>query len=68
MEQDWNVFFETLQEFLESERDFQPVGLYAQQVRVLPSTRTLPSWSNVEIQYDQTNETMDLLVHSKYGW
>jgi len=62
LEQDWNAFFVTLQEFLESERDFQPVGMYAQQVRVLPSTRTLPTWSNVEIQYDQANETMDLLV------
>ena len=62
LEQDWNAFFDALQAFLESERDFQPIGQYAQQVRVLPATRTVPSWSTVEIQYDQANETMTLLV------
>ncbi len=62
LEHDWNTFFDALQAFLESERDFQPIGMYAQQVRVLPATRTVPAWSDVEIQYDQANETMDLLV------
>jgi len=62
LEHDWNAFFDALQAFLESERDFQPIGQYAQQVRVLPATRTVPAWSEVEIQYDQTNETLNLLV------
>jgi DNA polymerase-3 subunit epsilon/ATP-dependent DNA helicase DinG len=62
LEHDWNGFFDALQAFLESERDFQPIGMYAQQVRILPATRTVPSWSTVEIQYDQANETMSLLI------
>ena len=62
LERDWNSFFEALQAFLESERDFQPIGMYAQQVRILPATRTVPAWSDVEIQYDQANETMELLI------
>jgi DNA polymerase-3 subunit epsilon/ATP-dependent DNA helicase DinG len=62
LEHDWNEFFDALQAFLESERDFQPIGMYAQQVRILPATRTVPSWSTVEIQYDQANETMSLLI------
>ncbi len=63
LEHDWNVFFESLQSFLESERDFQPIGMYAQQVRILPATRTVPAWVEVEIQYDQTNETLNLLLN-----
>lgn len=61
LEQNWNSFFDVLNEFLESERGYQPIGMYAQQVRILPETRTIPAWSKVEIQYDQTNETINLL-------
>ena len=61
LEQDWNAFFIDIQSFLESERDFQPMGLYAQQVRILPATRTIPTWTQVEIHYDQVNETLTLL-------
>ncbi len=68
LEHDWNAFFDALQAFLESERDFQPIGMYAQQVRVLPATRTIPSWSEVEFQYDQANETMTLLVKLVKGF
>jgi len=63
LEQDWNAFFGDIESFLESERDFQPMGLYAQQVRILPATRTIPSWSTVEIHYDQANETLTLLIN-----
>lgn len=61
LEQDMSLFFESLDEFLVSERDFQPVGMYAQQVRIIPAKRTIPTWSDVEIQYDKANETMSLL-------
>jgi DNA polymerase-3 subunit epsilon/ATP-dependent DNA helicase DinG len=58
LEQQFQVFFSLIDEFLESERDFQPIGNYSQQVRILPATRTVPGWSNVEIHYDETQETM----------
>jgi len=62
LEQDLNTFFALIEEFLESERNYQPVGVYSQQVRILPATRTVPAWSSVEIQYDNTHETMTLLL------
>ncbi|MHB8133284.1 MAG: helicase C-terminal domain-containing protein [Anaerolineaceae bacterium] len=62
LEQEFQIFFNLIEEFLESERDFQPIGNYAQQVRILPATRTVPGWSNVEIQYDGTQETMHSIL------
>ncbi|MAT41122.1 MAG: DNA polymerase III subunit epsilon [Anaerolineaceae bacterium] len=63
LEHDFKNFFFTLEEFLEHARDFKPIGPYAQQVRILPGTRTIPAWSTVEIQYDTTQETMYLLLN-----
>jgi DNA polymerase-3 subunit epsilon/ATP-dependent DNA helicase DinG len=45
-------FFQRLIEFLERRRDGQPLGRYGQQERILPSTRSLPLWSEVEIGWD----------------
>ena len=38
------------------------MGLYAQQERILPATRTQPSWTEVEIAWDQAHETLSLLM------
>jgi len=46
-------FFDRLKEFLDRRRDGRPVGRYGQQERILPSTRTLPFWSEVEIGWDE---------------
>ncbi len=63
LEQEFQKVFQVTEEFLESERDYQPVGTYGQQARILPATRTVPAWSNVEIQYDSTRETLQLLLN-----
>lgn len=63
LDHDLKNFFFSLEEFLESARDFKPIGPYAQQVRILPGTRTIPAWSKVEIQYDTAQETMYLLLN-----
>ena len=39
---------------MEEQRDGQPVSNYGQQTRILPATRTLPAWSEVEIAWDST--------------
>ena len=62
MEQDLQNVFQSIEEFLEFERDFQPVGMYGQQTRIVPATRTVPSWSNVEILFDTAQETMNLTL------
>ena len=45
-------FLHTIDLFMEEQRDGQPVSGYGQQTRILPATRTLPSWSDVEIAWD----------------
>lgn len=62
LEQDLQNVFQSLEEFLETERDFQPVGMYGQQTRIVPATRTVPAWSNVEILFDTAQETMNLTL------
>jgi len=63
LDHDLKNFFFSLEEFLESARDHKPIGPYAQQVRILPATRSLPAWSSVEIQYDTAQETMHLMLN-----
>jgi DNA polymerase-3 subunit epsilon/ATP-dependent DNA helicase DinG len=55
-------FMRCVEIFMESARDGRPVGPYGQQVRILPATRTLPIWSEVEMAWDAAHETMKLLL------
>ena len=57
-------FFLILGEFVKSQREGQPPSNYAWQARILPSTRTLPGWDEVEMIWDQAGETFrHLLTH-----
>jgi DNA polymerase-3 subunit epsilon/ATP-dependent DNA helicase DinG len=55
-------FFQVLTEFVKFQREGQPPSNYSWQARILPSTRTLPGWDEVEIIWDQTGETFRLLL------
>ena len=55
-------FFQTLGEFVKFQREGQPPSNYSWQARILPSTRTLPGWDEVEMLWDQTGETFRLLL------
>ncbi len=46
------TLFAALGAFLASQRDQVEVGPYGQQQRILPSTRTLPDWSPIEIAWE----------------
>ena len=54
-------FFSAIEQFLFEQREGQPVGSYAQQVRILPATRTLPSWMDVEITWDEAEKPLHAL-------
>ena len=54
-------FFNTLSEFATLQREDQPQSNYSWQARILPATRTLPHWDDVEIKWDETGGTMNLL-------
>jgi DNA polymerase-3 subunit epsilon/ATP-dependent DNA helicase DinG len=55
-------FFESLDEFLFEQREGKPIGQYAYQERILPSTRTQPAWTDVEMAWDDANRTLRPLV------
>jgi len=52
------IFFTALKNFLTDLREGQPATTYAFQIRILPSTRTLPGWDEVEISWDTASETL----------
>ncbi|MGZ9223278.1 MAG: exonuclease domain-containing protein, partial [Anaerolineales bacterium] len=57
-------FFTSLSEFARLHREGQPQSNYAWQARVVPATRTLPYWEEVEIAWDTTDETLRMLLVS----
>jgi DNA polymerase-3 subunit epsilon/ATP-dependent DNA helicase DinG len=57
-------FYEILGEFAKHQREGQPQSNYSWQARVLPATRTLPGWEEVEIAWDTIDETLSLLIAS----
>jgi ATP-dependent DNA helicase DinG len=57
-------FFVILNEFARLQREGQAQSNYAWQARVLPSTRTLPYWDEVEVAWDATSSTLRMLLIS----
>ncbi len=55
-------FFQVLGEFVKFQREGQPPSNYSWQARILPATRTLPGWDEVEMIWDQTGETFRHLL------
>lgn len=48
----WTAYFGAVRRFLEIRREGERVSPYGQQERILPSTRTLPEWTELEIAWD----------------
>lgn len=57
-------FFNTLGEFAAFQREGQPQSNYAWQSRILPATRKLAEWEEVELMWGQMSETMRHLLKS----
>ncbi len=55
-------FFYTLSEFAKLQREGQPQSNYAWQARVLPATRNLPHWEEVEMIWDTTGSSLRMLL------
>ena len=62
LEQLSKQFFSVLGEFVNFQREGQPASNYSWQLRIVPSTRTLPGWDDVEILWGQASETMVTLL------
>ncbi|HEX2990039.1 MAG TPA: helicase C-terminal domain-containing protein, partial [Anaerolineales bacterium] len=55
-------FFNTLGEFARLQREGQPQSNYSWQARILPATRTLPGWEEIEAVWDTTGSTLRMLL------
>jgi DNA polymerase-3 subunit epsilon/ATP-dependent DNA helicase DinG len=55
-------FFHSIDYFLSEQRDGRQIGKYPQQERILPATRKQPSWENVEIAWEETQQPLKLLL------
>ncbi len=63
LDHDLREFYHALDTFLTDQRDGRQISNYGQQVRILPATRTQPSWAVVEMGWDTTHETFELLLN-----
>ncbi len=55
-------FFSSLSEFARLQREGQQQSNYNWQARVLPATRTLPYWDEIEMVWDSTGETLRMML------
>lgn len=51
-------FFASINHFLSEQREGQPVGMYAQQERILPATRIQPAWEEVEMAWEEAFQVL----------
>ena len=56
------AYFKALDFVLEELREGKPLGTYPQQERILQATRTLPSWLDVEIAWEQAEANLKALL------
>jgi DNA polymerase-3 subunit epsilon/ATP-dependent DNA helicase DinG len=55
-------FYQEIDRFITDQRDGNPIGSYAQQVRVLPATHTQPGWMEVEIAWENADDSLKELL------
>ena len=57
-----NQFFVMVGQFLFEQRQERQIGPYPQQERVIPATRTLPVWMDVEVTWENTDRSFKSLL------
>ena len=55
-------FFKSIDQFLMEQRDGGEIGIYAHQERILPATRTQPSWVEVETAWEECESSLGPLI------
>jgi DNA polymerase-3 subunit epsilon/ATP-dependent DNA helicase DinG len=59
-----NQFFITIDIFLEEQREGRKLGSYPQQERIIPATRSQPSWLEVEVAWEETQGALAPLMQN----
>jgi DNA polymerase-3 subunit epsilon/ATP-dependent DNA helicase DinG len=57
-------FFIAIEHFMSELRETRSFGGYAQQERILPATRTLPAWGDLELAWDEVSHTYLPLIQA----
>ena len=52
------AFFKALDYLLEERREGKPMGTYPQQERILPATRAMPAWLDVEMAWEAASASL----------
>ncbi len=55
-------FYKAVEEFLAEQREGRALGSYSQQERIVPATRTLASWADVESAWDEASHLLSTLI------
>lgn len=55
-------FFNAIEHFMFEQREGRPIGVYSHRERILPATRTQPTWTEVEITWDDAEKKLQSLV------
>ena len=56
------AYFKAMDFLMEELRDGKPLGTYPQKTRILPSTRMIPAWLDVEVAWEQTRSDLEELM------
>lgn len=56
------AYFQAMSAFLEEQREGRSLGTYPQQERIVPATRTMPIWVDVEMAWELADETLKGLL------
>ena len=56
------AYFKALDFLMEELREGKPLGTYPQKTRILPSTRMIPAWLEVEIAWEQAKANLEELL------
>ena len=59
LENEFSELIHSLEIFMEEQRDGQSIMGYGQQTRILPATRTLPCWMEVEMSWDNCQVSLE---------
>lgn len=59
---DMTAYFKALDYLMEEVREGKPLGTYPQKTRILPSTRMIPAWLDVEITWEQAKDDLEELL------
>jgi DNA polymerase-3 subunit epsilon/ATP-dependent DNA helicase DinG len=62
VEQLTRQFFSTIDHFLGEQREGRHVGRYSHQARITSATRIQPSWGDVEVAWDDTQQTLHPMI------